>query len=37
VTIAEEIGEENYGFSPVAEWRTVAHLLVHMAMALKVQ
>ncbi|HTA43365.1 MAG TPA: DinB family protein [Bryobacteraceae bacterium] len=37
VTIAEEIGEENYGFSPAAEWRTVAQLLVHMAMAPKVQ
>ena len=37
VTIAEEIGEEHYGFSPSAEWRTVAQLLVHMAMAPKVQ
>jgi uncharacterized damage-inducible protein DinB len=33
VTIAEEIGEENYGFSAAAEWRTVAQLLVHMAMS----
>jgi uncharacterized damage-inducible protein DinB len=37
VTIAEEIGQERYGFSPAPGTRTVAQLLIHMAMAPKIQ
>jgi len=37
VIIAEEIGEEHYGFSPAPGTRTVAQLLIHMATAPKVQ
>lgn len=37
IVIAEEIDEKDYGFSPAPEWRTVAQLLVHMAMAPKIQ
>lgn len=32
LVIAEEIGEENYGFSPAGGARTVAQLLTHIAM-----
>jgi uncharacterized damage-inducible protein DinB len=32
ITIAEEIGEEHYGFSPAPGTRTVAQLLVHISM-----
>jgi uncharacterized damage-inducible protein DinB len=37
LTIAEEIGEEHYGFSPAQGTRTVAQLLTHVAMAPKLQ
>lgn len=37
VAIAEEIGPERYGFSPAPGTRTLAQLLVHMAMSPKVQ
>lgn len=37
VTIAEEIAEEHYGYSPAPEWRTVAQLLVHLALSPKLQ
>jgi hypothetical protein len=37
VIIAEEIGEEHYGFNPAADTRTVAQVLVHMAIVPKVQ
>jgi uncharacterized damage-inducible protein DinB len=37
VIIAEEIAEEQYGFSPAPGSRTVAQLLIHMAMSPKVQ
>jgi uncharacterized damage-inducible protein DinB len=35
--IAEEIGEEHYGFSPATGTRTIAQLLAHMASAPKLQ
>lgn len=37
VRMAEELAEENYGFSPAAEWRTAAQLLVHMAVSPLIQ
>lgn len=37
MTIAEEIGEEHYGFSPAPGSRTIAQVLTHMAMAPKIQ
>jgi uncharacterized damage-inducible protein DinB len=37
VTIAEEIGEEHYGFRATPETRTVAQLLVHIALLPKLQ
>jgi uncharacterized damage-inducible protein DinB len=37
VTIAEEIGEEHYGFSPAPGSRTVAQVLTHVAMAPRIQ
>jgi uncharacterized damage-inducible protein DinB len=37
VIIAEEVGEEHYGFSPASGSRTVAQCLIHMAMAPKIQ
>ena len=37
VTIAEEIGEEHYGFRATPETRTVAQLLVHIAMVPRLQ
>jgi len=33
ITIAEEIGEQHYGFSPAPEVRTVAQTLVHIALS----
>ncbi len=35
ITIAEEIGEEHYGFSAAPGTRTVAQLLVHLTLATK--
>ena len=32
ITIAEEIGEQHYGFSPAPETRTVAQTLVHIGL-----
>ena len=37
LTIAEEIGEEHYGFQAMPETRTVAQTLVHIAMASRFQ
>jgi uncharacterized damage-inducible protein DinB len=37
VIIAEEIGEEHYGFSPATGTRTIAQLLTHMAAAPRLQ
>ena len=37
ITIAEEIGEEHYGFRAAPETRTVAQLLTHIARVPKVQ
>jgi uncharacterized damage-inducible protein DinB len=37
ITIAEEIGEEHYDFAPAPECRTVAQLLLHIALAPKAQ
>ena len=37
LTIAEEIGEENYGFRATPETRTVAQLLVHIALIPRLQ
>lgn len=37
VTIAEEIDEKDYGFSPAPEWRTIAQLLLHIANATRLQ
>jgi uncharacterized damage-inducible protein DinB len=37
IIIAEEIGEQHYGFRPAPDTRTVAQLLVHIAMAAKMQ
>ena len=33
ITIAEEIGEQHYGFSPAPEVRTVAQILVHIGLS----
>jgi len=33
ITIAEEIGEQHYGFRPAPETRTVAQVLTHVALA----
>jgi uncharacterized damage-inducible protein DinB len=33
ITIAEEIGEQHYGFSPAPETRTVAQTLVHIGLS----
>jgi uncharacterized damage-inducible protein DinB len=35
ITIAEEIGEQHYGFSPAPEVRTVAQTLVHIGLSPK--
>src|SRR4051812_21249326 len=32
ITVAEEIGEEHYGFSPAEGTRTVAQILAHVAL-----
>ena len=37
LVIANEIGEDKYGFRPAPDSRTVAQLLVHIALASKVQ
>jgi uncharacterized damage-inducible protein DinB len=37
ITIAEEIGEENYGFRPAPNTRTVAETLIHIAIIPRVQ
>jgi uncharacterized damage-inducible protein DinB len=37
ITIAEEIGEQHYGFHPAPETRTVAQLLTHIAMVPRLQ
>ena len=37
ITIAEEIGEEHYGFQPAPDTRTVAQQLVHIAMVPHIQ
>ncbi len=37
ITIAEEIGEEHYGFRATPETRTIAQTLVHIALAGKLQ
>src|SRR6185437_11198625 len=37
ITIAEEIGEQHYGFRASPETRTIAQTLVHIGMAAKIQ